>query len=279
MRDFINFNGEIFPSDQPLLTIHNRGFRYGDGLFESMRVIKGSLKFAEHHAERLETGMKGLKLEGYNKFDSYFFKEKCDELLRRNKLSNARLRLTVFREGAGLYSPDENQSAYCLEATKTEDSSYKRNPRGLIIDVFDDVTKPINSLSNFKTCNSLPFVMAGIYKNQNKLDEVLILNQQGLLCEAMSSNVFVVYDRKIYTPALSQGCIAGVMRSVVMTLAQENGFELIEAEINPQILNEAEEVFLTNASRGIQWVMGYGRKRYFYETSKILIDKLNELVR
>ena len=92
------------------------------------------------------------------------------------------------------------------------------------------------------------------------------------------SNVFVVYNKQIYTPALSEGCIGGVMRQVVMRIIKENELPLIEAQISPEILNEAEEVFLTNASRGIQWVMGFNSKRYFNEVSKELLDRLNASV-
>jgi branched-chain amino acid aminotransferase len=167
--------------------------------------------------------------------------------------------------------------AYVLESQSLNDSQYTFNKKGLIIDVYDELTKPVNILSNLKTCNSLIYVLAGIFKNQNALDEVMILNQHGFLCESISSNVFVVYDRKLYTPSLNEGCIGGVMRQVVMRLAKENGIELVEAQVNPDILNEADEVFITNAARGIQWVMGYNNKRYFNEISKFLSEKLNLL--
>ena len=137
--------------------------------------------------------------------------------------------------------------------------------------------KPINVLSNLKTCNSLVYVLAGVYKNQHALDEVIILNQNGFICESISSNVFVVYDRKLYTPALNEGCIGGVMRQVVMRLAKENNIELIEAQVSPDILIEADEVFISNATKGIQWVMGYNNKRYFNEVAKFLSEKLNQL--
>eukprot|EP01137_Pigoraptor_chileana_P013399 Opistho-2@66872 len=120
--------------------------------------------------------------------------------------------------------------------------------------------------------------MAGLYQKQHRLDEALLLNQNGFLCESTSSNVFIVYQKQIYTPALSEGCVAGVMRSVIIQLAKMNDIPLIEAQINPQILNEAEEVFITNASSGIRWVMGYGRKRYFNEVAKMLSAKLNALI-
>lgn len=275
--DYINFNGSIVQYDQPVITISNRGFRYGDGLFESMKYMNGELKFSELHLDRLRKGMKILKLEGYSEIDSYFLKEKTTELVKKNKLGkDARVRLIIYRDGDGLYNPATNKIGYVLQVTKANHSNYGEG-RGLIIDVFNDHTKPVNNLSNLKTCNSILFVLAGVFKNQHKLDEVIILNQSGFLCEALTSNVFVVYNKQIYTPALSEGCIGGVMRQVVMRIIKENDLPLIEAQISPDILNEAEEVFLTNASFGIRWVMGYNRKRYFNKVSKILIEKLNSL--
>jgi len=260
------------------MTISNRGFRYGDGLFESMRWMNGELKFAELHSDRIRKGMKTLKLEGYSHIDTWFLRESIAELIRRNKTGpNARVRLSVFRDSGGLYNPDSNRMGYAIEVTKVSESEYTSNGRGLIVDIFQDVPKPINILSNLKTSNSLIFVLAGVFKNQHSLDEVLILNQNGFLCEAMSSNVFVVYNKEIYTPALSEGCISGVMRHVVLKLAKENNINIIEAQINPAVLDLAEEVFVTNASKGIQWVMGYNNKRYFNENSRFLLDKLNKI--
>lgn len=276
--EYINFNGSILPADQLIFKANNRGFRYGDGLFESMRYIKGKLKFPEMHIDRIQKGMKLLRFDNCSLIDAWFLREKVEELVRRNRTgADARIRLTVFRDSEGLYSPVSNKFGYVLEIQKLDESEYVLNKKGLIIDVYDEIPKPVNALSNLKTCNAMIYVLAGIYKNQNALDEVLILNHHGFLCESMSSNVFVVYDRKLYTPALNEGCIAGVMRQVVMRLAMENDIELVEAQINPDILNEADEVFLTNAAKGIQWVMGYNNKRYFNEVSRFLSEKLNLL--
>jgi branched-subunit amino acid aminotransferase/4-amino-4-deoxychorismate lyase len=274
--EYINFNGSILPADQLIFKANNRGFRYGDGLFESMRYMKGKLKFPEMHIDRIQKGMKLLRFDNCSLIDTWFLREKVEELVRRNRAgADARVRLTVFRDSQGLYSPVSNKFGYVLEIQKLDESQYVLNKKGLIIDVYDEIPKPVNALSNLKTCNAMIYVLAGIYKNQNALDEVLILNHHGFLCESMSSNVFVVYDRKLYTPALNEGCIAGVMRQVVMRLAKENDIELVEAQINPDILNEADEVFLTNAAKGIQWVMGYNNKRYFNEVSRFLSEKLN----
>ncbi|WP_316842384.1 aminotransferase class IV [Pedobacter gandavensis] len=277
-QEYILHNGEFVAANHPVIGVENRAFRYGDGLFESMRMNNGKLKFAELHADRLKAGMKALKMDGATLMDEYFLKQKTAELCKRNKLKdNVRFRLSVYRDGSGLYTPDSNKSGYVLEASALPQSTYELNKKGLIVDVYDEITKPVNKLSNYKTTNSLLFVMAGLYKKQYNLDEAFILNQQGFLCESISSNIFVVYDKQIYTPALSEGCIAGVMRSVVMGMAKTHNIPLTEAQINPEVLKEAEEVFITNATGGIRWVMGYGRKRYFNEISKYLSARLNEM--
>jgi branched-chain amino acid aminotransferase len=274
---YINFNGEILEAQSKLLTVANRAFKYGDGLFESMRLMKGHLKFAEQHADRLQRSMKALKIDSYSQMDAWFLKEKAEQLALRNGIKHGRLRLTVYRDAEGFYAPSQNKMGYCLEIQSMDEPRYFLNDKGLIMDIFTEIPKPVNYLSNIKTCNSLPFVMAGLFKSQNRLDEVFIVNQQGNLCEAGSSNIFVWYKNNLYTPALSEGCVEGVMRQIVIKLAQENGIPFTEAQINPDILYEADEVFLTNASRGIQWVMGFGVKRYFNQLSKGLIGELNKL--
>jgi len=274
---FINFNGEIVPADTKLLSVGNRAFRYGDGLFESMRMMKGQLKFPELHADRLQRSMKALKIDGYSQMDTWFLREMCDDLAKRNKAKHGRLRLTVFRDAEGLYLPSQNKMGWCLEIQPSDEPRYFLNTRGLIMDIFPELTKPTGYLSNIKTSSSLLYVMASLYKAQNKLDDIFILNQDGFLCEAGSSNVFVWYQNHLYTPALSEGCVEGVMRQVVIKLARENNIPVTEAQINPDILYEADEVFLTNAGRGIQSVMGFGVRRYFNEVSKLLTDELNKL--
>lgn len=279
MSNYILFNDEFYNADQAVLKASNRGFKFGDGLFESMRMCNGKLMFAEQHADRLRAGMKALKMEGYALLDEYFLRQKTAELQKKNKLgANVRFRLSIYRDGEGLYTPQINKTGYLLEAKALETANYELNQKGLIVDVYDEITKPLNKLSNYKTSNAMVYVMAGLFQKQNKLDEAMILNHQGFLCESTSSNVFVVYQNQIYTPALTEGCIAGVMRTVVLQLAKTHNFNMVEAQISPEILKEAEEVFVTNASSGIRWVMGYGRKRYFNEIAKELSAKLNALI-
>src|SRR5690606_39973298 len=114
----------------------------------------------------------------------------------------------------------------------------------------------------------------GMYKDKGIYDYVLILIQDGYLCEGLTSNVFVYYNKTLYTPALNQACVNGVMRRVVMDIAASEGIPVVEAEIGPEIMKEADEIFCTNAVQGIQWVMGYKQKRYFNRISRILQERL-----
>lgn len=277
-QEYLLFNDEYHAVDAPVLITSNRGFKFGDGLFESMRMINQKLQFADLHADRLAAGMKALKIDGHALMDDYFLRQKTADLAKKNRWNgNVRFRLSVYRQGAGVYTPESNKSGYVLEGIPLKSIAYELNSKGLIIDVFDEMTKSIDKLSNFKTSNALLYVMAGLFKTQNRLDEAMILNQSGFLCESISSNIFVVYDKQIYTPALTEGCVGGVMRSTIMQICKMNDIPLIEAQISPEVLKEAEEVFITNATQGIQWIMGYGRKRYFNEFSKYLNEKLNLL--
>lgn len=279
MPNYILFNDEFFDSDQAVIKASNRSFKFGDGLFESMRMCNGKLMFAEHHADRLRAGMKALKIEGFTLLDEYFLRQKTSELQKKNKFNgNVRFRLTIYRAGEGTYAPQINKYGYLLEAIPLTQSNYEINQKGLIVDVYDELTKTVNKFSNYKTNNAMVYVMAGLFQKHNRLDEAIILNQDGFLCESTSSNIFVVYQNQIYTPSLAEGCVAGVMRSVVLQLAKTHDYNLVEAQISPEILKEAEEVFVTNAVGGIRWVMGYGKKRYFNEVTKSLSAKLNALV-
>ena len=239
--------------------------------------MQGRVNFVELHAERLLNGMKTLQFEGAAEMDMWFLRDRIGELAASNKTKNARVRLTVYRNAAGLYAPISNKMGYSIELLPLDDHRYTLNERGLIMDTYHDIAKPVNILSNLKTCNALIYVMAGLHKTRHLLDEVFLLNQNGFLCESLSANVFVMYKGHLYTPALTEGCIGGVMRQVVIALAKQNDIPITEAQISPGILDEAEEVFLTNSSRGIQWVMGYAGKRYFNETSKLLTDALNKV--
>ncbi|SKB77718.1 branched-chain amino acid aminotransferase [Sphingobacterium nematocida] len=273
---YMNYNGTLVPEEHTIFTASSRAFRYGDGIFETMLYKDGEIRFLSFHIERLQRSMQRLSLDTAGKFDTYFIKAAADELIRKNNMlgQRVRVRLVVFREGDGLYTPDTNTTGFIFQIQSLKEP-VKDKKTGLIIDLYTENKKAFGDLSDLKSNNSLIYVLAGLYKKKFDYDDVLILNQEGFLCEALSSNIFVYFEKTLYTPAINQGCIAGVMRRVVMDIAESEGIPVVEAQISPEIMKKADEIFCTNAIQGIQWVMGYKQKRYFNKISRILQDKLS----
>jgi len=163
-----------------------------------------------------------------------------------------------------------------MESSALENEQFKLETKGLLIDIYDEVHKPVNLLSNLKTSNSLIFILAGIFRKENKLDECLILNQYGRICESLNSNVFLAKNNKIFTPPLTEGCIEGTMRYTIIGLAKEIGYDVEEKGILENNFLEADEIILTNAIQGIRWVGAYKDRRYYNFISRKLVIALNQ---
>lgn len=273
----IILNGEIISASQPIAFHNNRAFCYGDGLFETMHASGTDIQFAEAHFSRLYKGMAALKM----KISDSVAKEKvCREvkrLLNRDKLfKSARVRLTVFRDSTGYFLPKANEISYLVECAPLENEYYQLNQKGLSIDIFNEFPKTISPLSPFKTCNSLLNILAGIYAKERGLDDCLLINNKGVIIESSNSNIFLVKKDIVYTPALAQGCVDGIMRSQIMDLAIDSAIRTEEIVMaNENVLLDADEIFLTNAISGVRWVMAFRQRRYFNKVAKLFSEKLN----
>lgn len=275
-KSYINFNGKINPADEPLFTANNRSFRYGDALFETIRITNEKIPFIEKHIERLMNGMKFLKMEIPSAYSANYFNQQIVELAKINNIpKEARVRLTVFRNNGGYYTPLTNEVSFLIEVENINETGYLLNKEGYKIDVFQDLKKYQNSLASLKSANALIYVLAGIFKEQNQLDECIILNHQGNVAEAISSNVFAVKNGVLYTPPLSEACINGIMRQEIINIAKENRIAVYENPIALNVLLNADELFLTNAINGIRWVGTYKAKKYTNTTSALLVQLLN----
>ncbi len=274
----INYNGFLYKEDEEVFTVKNRGFRYGDALFETIRVIDGQPCCLEDHFIRLKKGMQILKMHSANiSFNN--LKSQIIKLIEKNHLrKGGRVRLTVFRSGEGLYTPESEGKSYVIEAIPFKDNNYVLNENGLSIDVYNDLRRHRNILSQIKTTNNIPNVLAGIYKKENDLDDCIILNDQGRIVEAISSNIFLYKNNNLYTPSLDEGCMDGIMRKQVLRIAKEMNINVFEGMLNGSMLLQADEMFLTNTIRGIQWVVSYRQKRYFNKAIKEILAHLNQLV-
>ncbi|CAN5902401.1 aminotransferase class IV [soil metagenome] len=272
-------NGEEKNSGEPLFTSHNRSFRYGDGLFESMRMVNGTLSFSQRHISRLMAGVTLLQLRLPDNFVTVSLEEWCRRLAVRNNITNgARVRLTVFRNDGGYYHPITNDASWLLEMWEFDHNEYNLNDKGLTVELYQDIRKPINKLSSLKTANAELYVLAALYAKKMNVDDAILINHNGNVIEATGSSLFAVKNGVLYTSPISEGCVAGVMRSVIMEIAKENRIAVYEVPLPLSIMLNSDEIFFTNAVRGIQWVSSYKSKRYFNNTAKKFAEFLNKMV-
>lgn len=279
MQNYINHNGNFILSDAPMVTANNRSFRYGDALFETIRLVNYNPQFLKEHLLRLTSGMEVLKMEMNSNLNATFIEHAILELAQKNNVtSDGRVRLTVYRNEGGLYAPSDNKISFVVEVYPIEEKGYILNQKGFTVDLFTEFKKAQNTLSSIKSANSAIYVMAGIHKTKNNLDECLLLNDKHHIIEGISSNVFAVKNGVLYTPPVGDGCVNGVMRKKIIEIAQANKIAVYEISVMQNVLLGADELFLTNTINGIRWVVAYKQKRYFNDTSHRLTQKLNELI-
>lgn len=259
---FICIDGKMVDDSEPLLMYNNRSFRYGDGLFETMKMIDGRIVLKEFHFERLFNSLSLLNYETPVSFTVSVIENLIERLALMNECRElCRIRLTIFRGNGNLYpvAAHLNYIIECNSLTKTVNSF---NEAGLIIDVFQDARKACDRFSNIKSANFLPYVLAGIHAQQYNLDDCLVLNSNGNIADSTIANVFAVKGTTISTPALTEGCINGVMRRHLLQNFKENGYSVTEKEITINDTMDADELFLTNSINGIRWVKKSAGKEY-----------------
>jgi len=277
MVAFYNINGKIVLQSESHIAPNNRAYLYGDGCFETIKIVNGKPINIENHISRILSGAQVLHLRIPAYFSAHYFKVQIGELIHHSGHNlGGRVRLSFDRSVGGTYMPTTNEVSYTLEFIPDNTSGFTLNEKGLEVDVYNDIKKPINKLSTIKTKNGLIYVMASLDAQAKQLDDVLIQNEKRSIIESSSSNLFVVSNGVLYTPSLDEGVLAGTMRMTVINLALKTGIKVYECAIMPQHLLAADELLLTNAISGIKWIGGFRTKRYRNDMAKRLTNLLNE---
>lgn len=274
MAYHVILNGDAVPGDVPVIGLDNRAFHYADGIFESIRVVNGRPAFLDAHWARLVEACKVLRIEPHPRLDRDQLAGHITTLVEMNGIANGRCRLTVYRDADGHYRPTAHRAGFTIELKQSEHDIYTLNPRGLMVDIYPDIRKPVNVLAVHKTLNCQYYIMASLWSAQRGLDDCLLQNERGNIIESSSGNLFIVSNGVLYTPSLTDGCLGGIMRMQIINLAIANGIKVYECSLNPQNLLAADELFFTNAIRGIQWAGAYRTKRYSQRTSQQLTELL-----
>lgn len=230
----------------------NRAFSYGDGLFETIKVANRKPYFLNYHFNRLKKGCEILKINfSWNDYEEFygFIQHGCNSL----PTSNGRIRLTYWRSSEGKYMPKSNDAEYILEFDEVN-TIHHWHEHGIYLGSYVDAVKPNGVLSNIKSLNALFYVLASIELAKTDFHDLIIFNSKNRPIETTVSNLFVIKNNIIYTPSLSESCLEGVMRNVVIDTAKKMGLEVVEKSISYEELISSDEVFTTNVIKGIQWV-------------------------
>lgn len=274
------WNGVPTPYPVQGLSPLNRSFRYGDGLFETMRMINGRIPLIRGHHERLLRSMMTLNLSTVAIPDWQMLHDACEAIAVENRcLESARLRFSVYRESGEGYAPTTSHCGWALECAPTLDTAWQLNGQGLRLGTYTVVPKYRTPWSDIKSASAMLYVQAAQWAKHREFDEALLLNEDGEIAEALSSNVFLLQGNTLSTPVLQSGGLPGVMREIVLEIADVVGLDVQERVLFPNDLLTADEVFLTNAVQGIRWILAYERRRYFKKWSLTCTELLNEVLR
>ncbi|WP_029036461.1 aminotransferase class IV [Salinimicrobium xinjiangense] len=278
----VNINGELVPQDQASLSIKNRGFAYGDAVFETIRVLNGRIVFWEDHYFRMMASMRIMRMEIPLNFSPEFLEAEIQQIVRENDLfeSQARVKFTVFRKEGGFYTPTTNETEYLITAEALAEPFYLLNEDFYEVELFKDHYIAAGLLSTLKTNNRAINVLGSIFAKENDYHNCLLINEQKNVVEALNGNLFLVKDNVIKTPPLTDGCLKGITRGKILEIIKKlPDYSLEVASISPFELQKADEMFITNVVMGIQPVSKYRKKEYKAEVSKTLLGRLNTLAR
>ncbi len=252
---FINYNGKFFHADKPLVDACSRGLRYGDGLFETLKMLDGKIIFEDDHLERLRKGLEVLQFEVTKHFSPSSLAASIKELAKKNNCEKAgRIRVNVFRGDGGLYDPVNHYPNYIIEAIPLTASLTGLNSNGLVTGIYAEAFKSCDLLSNLKHNNFLVYAMAALQAKKEKWNDAIVLNNHGRIADSTIANVFMIKGTEIFTPALTEGCIAGVVRQNLISFLQQYHYSIVETAITTDMLWQADEVFFTNSIYDIRWV-------------------------
>jgi branched-chain amino acid aminotransferase len=271
----INFNGELQHPETINLTSENRAFKYGDAIFETVKVIPHKVIFWEDHYFRLMSSMRMLRMKIPMEFTLEFLE---NEILKtvavhENAISY-RVRLNIFRKDGGFYTPKTNKIDFSIQVYE----NLYQIKDSYSLDVFKDFYNYSGLLSTIKTNNRMLNTLASIFAEENDLDNCILLNEKKGVVEVTNGNIFIVKGSVIKTPALDQGCIKGIIRSKVIEIVQKNkDFTIEETSISPFEIQKADEVFITNAIIGVQPVSSYKKKQFISKVGTRIANNLKLL--
>lgn len=275
----LNHNGQLTESEEILTS--NRAFLYGDGIFETVKILDHKVLFLEDHYFRLMSGMRIIRMQIPMNFTMEYFEEQLLATAAANRCAESgRARITVYRNSGGLYLPTDNSIGFVISATALTSKMYDFQLTAYEVDLYKDFYVTAQLLSSIKSTNKIIHVTGSIFANENGLQNCLLLNDHKNVVEALQGNLFMLTGNRLVTPPVGDGCLNGIMRKQVLALARKmEGIEVAEESISPFELQKADELFITNVIKGIRPITRYRKKDFNTSFAEKMLEKLNAQIR
>ena len=272
---FLLLDGKKIKTGSPLIEVDNRTFRYGDGCFETIKVIAGQIPLFSFHIERLLFTLEQLDMALPPHLTAHRLEEQIIELASSNQhVSNARIRLSFFRGSGGLYDADIPYPHWLIQSWQGPELTGQLHSNGIDLGIYPDARKSCDRFSNLKSAQFLSYAMAARWAKKNHFNDAVVLNGEGRIADTTISNLFALIEGSWCTPSLSEGPINGVMRRYLLSAMQQRGIPVKERPITPEELAHAQEIMLTNAISGIRWVKSLGDFGYTCSSATELFYQL-----
>ncbi len=276
----INFNGTLVSSTENLL-VNNRAFLYGDGVFETVKILDNKILFLEDHYFRLMAAMRIVRMDIPMNFTMEYLEQQILLVtITNNCASSARARITVYRNNGGYYLPETNSVSFLINTSPIEKPFYSIEKTNYEVDLYKDFYVAKQLLSTIKTTNKIINITASIFAHENGLDNCFLINDSKNVIEALQGNLFMLMGTKLISPPISEGCLNGIMRKQILLIANKmDNIEVVEEPISPFDLQKADELFITNVIKGIQPITKYRKKEYKTTFANDLVQRINALIR
>lgn len=278
----ININGTLYQDFEANIPTKNRGLAYGDSVFETIKFNNNKPVFWEAHYFRLMASMRILRMEIPMHFTPEFLENEIVNLVQSlpNNAISYRVKITVYRDSEGFYTPTSNNVSYIISAQELSSDLYEINKGHYEIELFKDYLISPNLLSTLKTNNKAVHVVGSIFAKENNYNNCLLLNTDKSIIEALNGNIFLIKGNTVKTPPLADGCLKGILREkLIEIISKSPDFELSESSISPFELQKADELFITNVIQGIVPITKFRKKEFSADICSKLLVLLNTKLR
>lgn len=266
---YVNVNGRLQKHTSAEVPYDSRAVRFGYGLFETMLVIDGEIQLKDYHWDRLFGGINKLKFVMPELMTKEWMEEEILRTVKKNNMEKlCRVRFQVYAGRGGLFDGQNRWTEFIIYSRKVEPHIIQLNEKGLSTIIAEGVAKSADFISNMKTTNAMLYSIAAQQAMVKKVDDAIILNCDGNPIETTIANLYCMKGDTVYTPPLSEGCVAGVMRRHVIQQLTENKYSVKEKKLTVDFLKSADAAFATNAIRRVKWIAGIDDKQY--DINKIL---------